>query len=120
MDEGPLHSSSFTNLAVIAQHNGNLRDAERYLEEAAYLHLGKGIRPKSAGDSISIKILCIPEEFHGRLKDKLTSLGVSPSEIELVVPDNLSAEHFRQSPAWRYDEEAVTLSSIIRKICEIN
>jgi integrase len=30
----------------------------RYLEEAAYLHLGKGTRPKSAGDSISIKILC--------------------------------------------------------------
>ncbi len=64
--------------------------------------------------------ICIPAEFHGRLKNKLTGLGISPSEIEFVVPDKLSAEHFRQSPVWRYDEEAVTLSSIIRKICEIN
>jgi integrase len=31
---------------------------ERYLEEAAYLHLGKGAKPKSAGDSLSLKMLC--------------------------------------------------------------
>jgi len=31
---------------------------ERYLEEAAYLHLGQGTKPKSAGDSLSLKVLC--------------------------------------------------------------
>ncbi len=31
--------------------------------------------------------ICIPAEFHGKLKDKLTGLGVSPSEIEFAVPD---------------------------------
>jgi predicted Zn-dependent protease len=31
MDEGPLHSASFLNLALIAQHNGDLPAAERYL-----------------------------------------------------------------------------------------
>ncbi|MEN8264062.1 MAG: hypothetical protein ABFR82_11420 [Nitrospirota bacterium] len=64
--------------------------------------------------------ICIPAEFHGRLKDKLTGLGVSPSEIEFIVPEKLSAEHFRQSPVWRYDEEAVTLASIVRKLTGIN
>ncbi len=63
--------------------------------------------------------ICIPAEFHGRLKNKLTGLGVAPSKIECVAPDKLSAEHFRQSPVWRYDEEAVTLSSIVRKVTGI-
>ena len=31
---------------------------ERYLEEAAYLHLGQGTKPKSEGDSLSLKMLC--------------------------------------------------------------
>ena len=30
----------------------------RYLEEAAYLHLGKKTRLKSTGDSVSLKMLC--------------------------------------------------------------
>ncbi len=31
---------------------------QRYLEQAAYLHTGKGCRPKSANDSPSVKMLC--------------------------------------------------------------
>jgi integrase len=31
---------------------------ERYREQAAYLHMGKGRRPKSASESISLKTLC--------------------------------------------------------------
>jgi Tfp pilus assembly protein PilF len=34
-DEGPFHSASFVNLAVIAQHNGDTPNAERYLQQAA-------------------------------------------------------------------------------------
>ncbi|MFC1764560.1 tyrosine-type recombinase/integrase [Planctomycetota bacterium] len=30
----------------------------RYLEDAAYLHLGKGTKQKSMGDSLSLKMLC--------------------------------------------------------------
>lgn len=31
---------------------------EHYLEQAAYLHKGKAVKPKSTGDSISLKTLC--------------------------------------------------------------
>jgi len=31
---------------------------QRYLEQAAYLHTGKGSRPKLANDSLSVKMLC--------------------------------------------------------------
>ena len=31
---------------------------QRYLEQAAYLHTGRGTRPKSTTDTLSIKTLC--------------------------------------------------------------
>lgn len=31
---------------------------QRYLEHAAYLHLGKGTTPRSAGESIPLRALC--------------------------------------------------------------
>ena len=38
--------------------NDKRKALERYLEQAAYLHTGRGTKPKSPTDSLSIKTLC--------------------------------------------------------------
>jgi hypothetical protein len=64
--------------------------------------------------------ICLPEEYQGLINSRLINMGVSPSQIEFTVPENLCAEHFKTAPAWQYEKEAVPLESIVRKITHID
>ena len=60
--------------------------------------------------------VCLPAEYHRGLKGLLIDLGVSPSDVEFIMPENLSAEHFRMVPPWNADREALPLEEIVSKI----
>ena len=60
--------------------------------------------------------VCIPAAYHSLLKMSLINLGVSPPLIECVEPEMLSAQHFRPSPVFENETDAVPLENIIRKV----
>ncbi len=62
----------------------------------------------------------MPVEYQSQLNGRLIDSGVSPSEIEFVVPEKLSAEHFKPSPTWQGEREAVPLEDIFRKVVNMN
>jgi hypothetical protein len=60
--------------------------------------------------------VCIPEQYHGRMRLTLRNMGISASAFELVPPEKLSAEHFRPSPEWKLQAGAVPFENIIKKL----
>jgi hypothetical protein len=60
--------------------------------------------------------VCIPEQYHSQLSLELINLGISASEFEFVVPEKLSAEHFKPSPKWQCQIDAIPFENIIRKL----
>jgi hypothetical protein len=60
--------------------------------------------------------VCIPEQYHRQLSLALTNLDISDSEFEFVVPEKLSADHFKSSPQWQGEKDAVPFVSIVRKL----
>ncbi len=61
-------------------------------------------------------MVCIPQEYRYKIKTRLIDLGVSPSIIEFVSPERLSAEHFKLSPKWQYEKEADLVENIVSKL----
>jgi len=60
--------------------------------------------------------VCIPEQYHKKLGFELMNSGIRASEFEFVAPDNLLADHFKPSPKWGYETDAVPFETIVRKL----
>jgi hypothetical protein len=60
--------------------------------------------------------VCVPPEYWSLLLGKLIDLGVESLDIEFIGPENISAEHFKPSPAFQGEKGAVSLVHIVRRI----
>ena len=60
--------------------------------------------------------VCIPELYHKKLGFELINSGIRASEFECVVPEKLSADHFRPSPKWEYETDSVPFETIVRRL----
>jgi hypothetical protein len=71
---------------------------ERYLEQVAYLHTGKGTMPKSATDSLSIKTLCnlYLEHQESRAEIGEIKLRYVYDQISLFVNGGVKVSHLAE------------------------
>ncbi len=104
---------------------------ERYLEQATYLHTGKGSKPKSTTDSLSIKTLCnlylehqesgvaIGEiEFH-HFNDQISILRnfvkfISPNRLVSEIP-TVELQNYR-TKLIKMGKAAYTINNVIATI----